>query len=75
VKDPKPDIDFNTYFVVVQVASGNNRPSLVASQDEAGNLKVIALGRKVGGSGFGYAIGQFKRDGIKKINGKALGKE
>lgn len=67
-----PKIDFTKDLVVVGVVSGPNNVLMRPTLDEAGELKFIVAGTKIGGPGFGYLLLQIPREGIKSINGNPL---
>ena len=70
-KDEKvPTVDFDKKIVVVTLSLGGpNKPRCSAKLDD-GDLKILAIATRIGGDGFGYAIGVYPKEGIKKVNGK-----
>jgi len=73
-KDEKlPKIDFTKQLVVVTLSLGGpNRPTITATLDEAGDLKILARSTLIGGEAFGYSLASFDRKGIKTVNGKKV---
>ncbi len=73
-KEKVPALDFKKDLVVVTLALGGpNRPGITATLDE-GDLKIMAISTLIGGDAFGYSLAVFPREGIKKVNGKPVGK-
>src|SRR5262249_47506935 len=72
-KEKVPAVDFKKEFAVVTLAEGPNQCSIRATLDD-GNLVIEATQTLIGGNGFGYSIATFNREGVKKVNGKALPK-
>jgi hypothetical protein len=67
-KDEKvPSIDFKKHFVVVTVSRGGpNKPMVSAKLDE-GKMTIEWVSTLIGGSGFGYSIASFPREGVKQV--------
>jgi hypothetical protein len=67
-----PKVDFDKNVVVVTLSLGGpNKPKTNAKLAD-GDLKIVAFATRLGGEGFGYAIGVYPKEGIKKVNGKEL---
>jgi hypothetical protein len=67
-----PEVDFSKKLILVGTAGGPNDVKLSAVVDGQGNLTIRSLATLVGGPGFGYALAQVDRDGVKSVQGKPL---
>jgi len=74
-EDKVPEVDFSTKLILVGTVSGPNEMKLSAVADDQGNLTIKSVATLVGGPGFGYALVQVDRDGIKSVQGKPLQKD
>jgi uncharacterized lipoprotein YbaY len=67
-----PAIDFGESLVIAETTSGS-RLRLVARLSEDGNLQALGMATRDLRPGFRYVLGQFELEGIKTVNGEALG--
>ena len=70
--EPVPAVDFNKFIVLVGTVPGPNQVAMRPRLDEEGNLTFTVAGTKIGGPGFGYAMQQVSRKGVKSVNVKPL---
>jgi hypothetical protein len=67
-----PEIDFAKELLLVGTVPGPNSVFMKPTLEE-GDVKFIVGGTKIGGPGFGYRILKVNRDGVKSVNGNAVG--
>jgi len=70
-----PAVDFDKNVIAVELANGPNVPMASFTLDERGDLNWRSFSTRVGGPGFGYAIAEVPREGVKTIKGKAVPKK
>lgn len=68
-----PKVDFTKELMLVATASGPNTVGVSAKIDEKGNVSVVGFSTMMAGPGFGYAMIKVSREGIKSVEGKAVG--
>jgi hypothetical protein len=73
IKDKMPKVDFKKELVLVAMNNCGNL-TMKLKLDAEGNLTINLLGTTIATFDLGYRIALIKREGIKKINGKALPK-
>jgi hypothetical protein len=66
-----PEVDFTKDLVVSAVTRGS-RLRLMANLEDGGNLQVGGLSTRDLRPGFRYVLAVVSREGVKKVNGKAL---
>ncbi|MCH7872718.1 MAG: hypothetical protein IID33_13560, partial [Planctomycetes bacterium] len=54
-------------IILVGTVGGPNRVFLSAKLDDAGNVRLLIGGTKIGGPGFGYVMAKIPRAGIKTV--------
>jgi len=67
-----PEVDFEEHLLVAETTSGS-RLRLNALLSDEGDLRVIGMATRDLRPGFRYVIGQFELDGVKSVNGRAIG--
>jgi hypothetical protein len=65
-------VNFEKSLVLVATVPGPNRVLVRPQLEENGNVRFMAAGTRIGGPGFGYALVQVPRAGVKSVNGKPL---
>jgi hypothetical protein len=73
-KEELPKVDFDKELVFAYAAGGPNTIVMNFRLDGQGDLSARFSATEKGGPGFVYKIVTLKRDGVKTINGKPLGK-
>jgi hypothetical protein len=68
-----PKVDFTKELILVATASGPNTVGVSAKIDEKGNVSVVGFSTMMAGPGFGYAMIKVSREGVKSVEGTALG--
>lgn len=64
-----PKVDFEQELVLVGTVPGPNRVMMKPSLDDAGNVRFIVAGTRMGGPGFGYQLIKVQRDKVRSVNG------
>jgi hypothetical protein len=71
--DPLPPVNFETNFVVVHTSDDGSGVHFTARRNADGNLVTIVALESLGALGLGYRLQQFKRQGVRAVNGVPLG--
>jgi hypothetical protein len=77
-EEKMPVVDFTKELVIIACNNDPNSIGIMVSLDEKGDLKVSHISTLVGfvnPTTFKYQFATVKRDGIKTIGGKAIGKD
>lgn len=70
-KEELPEIDFDKQIVLVGVVVGPNLVIMRPMINE-GNIGFMTAGTKMAGPGFGYRMIAVDKEGVEKVNGKAI---
>ena len=68
-----PTVDFKKTVILVGTVPGPNLVIMKPKIDDGGDVRFIVAGTKIGGPGFGYKLIVVSRDGVKSVNGIAVG--
>ena len=71
-REPLPAVDFTKDMILVATAPGPNRMSLQAITDGEGDVRIVPGGVGMAGRGFGYAMIEVSRSGLRTVNGAPI---
>lgn len=70
--DELPTADFTKEVVLVDTVPGPNLTITRPTVNDAGDVRLVVAGTKIGGAGFGYKLLKIDSEGVKTVNGKSI---